>query len=133
TGSAGAVADIAKITPDMAIAVDVSFADGFDIDKEKCGKLGGGVMVGLSPVLNRNLFKQMLKIAQEKNIKYQTEIMGGRTGTDADVVAMSKNGIKTALLSIPQRYMHTPCEVVSINDVKTVIDLIYEFAKEASV
>ena len=56
--------------------------------------------------------------------------MGGDTGTDADAIASAQAGVRTALLSIPLRYMHTPVEVVKLSDVQAVADLMAEFLRE---
>ena len=130
TGCAGAAADVGSVDPDIAVVVDVSFANGFGAPKEKCGETGKGVMIGLSPVIDRTLFNQLINISKTEKIPYQTEIMGGRTGTDADTVATTNSGVRTTLLSIPLRHMHTPIEIANINDVKAVVDLIVKFVQE---
>ena len=68
------------------------------------------------------------KLAAEKEIPVQFEIMGGETGTDADEISTAKNGVRTGLISIPQKYMHTPVEVVDTEDIKAVGRLMAEFA-----
>ena len=86
--------------------------------------MGKGVMIGVSPSLDRIMSDSFIKLAKESNIPYQIEVMGGRTGTDADVISVSKGGIRTGLLSIPIKYMHTPVEVVDTEDIKAVSRLI---------
>lgn len=110
--------------PDMALVVDVSFGDGAGLSASECGKLGGGVMLGASPILNKAMTAKLKQTAEEKGIPYQIEAMGGTTGTNADVVTVSRQGVPTALLSIPLRNMHTCCEVVDIKDVEWVAQLI---------
>ncbi len=131
-GTVGAMADSKNIKADIALVVDVSFAKGFGAPDEKCGEMGKGAMIGLSPILNRNNFNRLINIAKNKDINYQTEIMGGRTGTDCDDIAVSAKGVKTSLLSVPLLNMHTPVEKVCIDDVESVIELICEFVKEIS-
>ena len=85
-------------------------------------------MIGVSPVLDREVTEKLKKIAAEKEIPVQFEIMGGETGTDADEISTAKNGVRTGLLSIPQKYMHTPVEVVDTGDIKAVGELMAQFA-----
>lgn len=109
---------------DEALIVDVSFAVSPGAPTDKCGKCGEGVMIGVSPILDKNMRNTLVSIAQERKIPYQLEAMSGLTSTDADVVTVTEHGIKTALLSIPIKYMHTPIETVYLPDIKAVSDLI---------
>lgn len=115
---------------DEAIAVDVSFGYTPGCKKEECGEIGKGAMIGISPVLNKKISYDLISAAQKNNIKYQTEVMNGRTGTNADVISISESGIKCGLVSIPLKYMHSPVEIVDINDVESVAELIVSYAKE---
>lgn len=113
-----------RIQPDEAIITDVSFALTPDANPNQCGKMGEGVMIGVSPILSQNMTKAMFAIAKEKTIPYQTEVCPGGTGTDADHITACLCGVPGALLSIPQRYMHTPVETIDVNDVMSVGDLM---------
>ena len=121
------------INPDAAVVVDVSFAHTPDADKSSCGTLGGGVMLGISPILDMTLTQSLRAVAEKAVIPLQCEVMGGTTGTDADVVSITAKGVPTALLSIPLRYMHTPAEVVSLRDIQAVGDLIAALVLEGEV
>ena len=123
-GCRGVTPATRKLLPDSAIVIDVSFALTPDADSRKCGKLGKGPMIGVSPILNTAMTDCLLDLAKTNEIPYQYEVMGGSTGTDADRVTVSLMGVPTALLSIPQRYMHTPIEVVDVRDVAAVGDLM---------
>ena len=123
-GCRGVTPAARKLQPDSAIVTDVSFALTPDADPRKCGKLGKGVMIGVSPILSTTMTDRLLELAKEQEIPYQYEVMGGSTGTDADRVTVSLMGVPTALLSIPQRYMHTPIETVDVRDIATVGDLM---------
>lgn len=112
------------------IVVDVSFGDCPDVSPAKTRKLGSGAMIGVSPILDRNIYKKLEAVAKQKDIPYTLEIMGGSTSTDADVISITKSGVPTGLISIPLRNMHTPCEVVSVSDVEAVANLLVEYAKE---
>ncbi len=116
-----------NIEPNEAIAVDVSFGDGIGISDTECGKLGGGAMIGISPVLDSLISKRLINIAEENKIKYQTEIMGGKTGTNADAISVSRGGVKTCTVSIPLRNMHTETEILSIADLDSVCDLLEKY------
>ncbi|MBQ9413956.1 MAG: M20/M25/M40 family metallo-hydrolase, partial [Clostridia bacterium] len=129
-GGGGAQAGAFATRPDVAIATDVSFAATPDAPPHKCGKLGGGVMLGLAPGLDSSWTKKLTALARAHEIPLQYEVMGERTGTDADSITTARGGVKTALLSIPQRYMHTPVEVVDVRDVEAVGKLMALAAKE---
>lgn len=126
-GLRGATTAAYKVSPDEAIAVDVSFGDGPSVSPEQCGKLGAGAMLGISPILSREITDKLKGIAKDNNIPIQFEVMGGRTSTDADVISISKSGTKTGLLSIPLRNMHTPAEVIDTTDLESVISLLEAF------
>ena len=123
-GLRGATTAAFEVEPDEAIAIDVSFGDGPSVSPEQCGKLGKGAMLGISPVLDKGVTDALKKVAKEKEIPLQFEVMGGRTSTDADVISISKSGVKTGLLSIPLRNMHTPAEVIDTEDLESVISLL---------
>ena len=116
-----------KVNPDEAIALDVSFGDGIGISADECGKLKKGGMIGISPSLSREVSSKLLKIAKENDIPYQTEVMGERTGTNADMIGINREGVKVSTLSIPLRNMHTNCEILSLDDLEAVCDLLYEY------
>ena len=116
-----------KVNPEEAIILDVSFGNGIGISYDECGKLGKGGMIGLSPALDKVISKKLIKIAEEKDIPYQLEIMGASSGTNADMVAVSREGVRTCTLSIPLRNMHTDVEVLDLKDLKSVCDLLCEY------
>ena len=126
-GGYGAVAAAREVCPDAAIALDVSHAEMPAARSEDCGKLGKGVMIGISPVLDGKMSKEMIALAEEYRIPYQREAMGGATYTNADGIVPLCGGIPTALLSIPQRYMHTPQEVISMEDMVSVRSLLLAY------
>lgn len=131
-GCRGVTPAVRHLQPTAAIVTDVSFALTPDANPRHCGKLGNGVMIGISPILSAS--DRLIALAKDNGIPYQYEVMGGSTGTDADRVSVSLMGVPTALLSIPQRYMHTPVETVDVRDIAATGDLmaayIGEFDKE---
>lgn len=117
---------------DEAIVVDVSFGYTPMCKKSDCGEIGKGVMIGVAPILDSTMSQKMQEIAKAKNVPHQIEVMGGgHTGTNADVITINQCGIKTSLLSIPEKYMHSPIEIVDTKDVEVTADLICEYIKES--
>ena len=116
-----------KVNPNEAIAVDVSFGDGPDISADDCGKLGKGGMIGISPSLDKRVSQKLIDIAKENNIPYQLEVMGSSTGTNADMISVTREGVKTTTLSIPLRNMHTEVETLDIKDLYSVCDLLERY------
>jgi len=116
-----------SVSPDEAISVDTSFADQKNVSEDKCGKLTCGPMIGISPILSKKMSQSLINIAKKQKIPYQLEIMSEKTGTNADDIVISKCGIPTALVSIPLRYMHTPVEIINIEDVKNTAKLLASY------
>ncbi len=127
TGGSGARTGSFSAMPDYAIAVDVGFGDDPYTDKTTTISLGKGPSIGISPTLDRELTNELKVICKEKDIPYQHDVMGGRTGTNADSINNTGKGVKTALLSIPLRYMHTGIEVINTNDIENTAKLIAEY------
>ena len=127
TGERGAKIAAYNINPDLAIAVDVSFALTADDSEYKCGKMSEGVMIGVAPSLSKDMSNAMINLAKEKNIPYQIEVMNGKTGTNADEISVTRKGVKSVTLSLPLKYMHTPIEVIDLKDIESTGDLIAEF------
>lgn len=130
-GCVGAVTSAFSTAPDLAIAIDVSFAYTSDAEEHKCGKMGEGTMIGIAPILNREVTDTLFALAKEQKIPYQTEVMSGTTGTNADKISISRSGVRTGLLSIPQKYMHTPIEVIEWSDLDSTARLLAAFVKKA--
>ncbi len=116
-----------QINPQEAIAVDVTFGDGPDISNEENCTLGEGGMIGLSPALDKTVSKKLIQIAEENNIPYGLEVMGSKTGTNADMIGVSREGVKTTTLSIPLRNMHTEVETLNLSDLYAVCDLLEQY------
>lgn len=129
-GSQGAETAAFREEPDMAIAVDVSFADQPGVPAHKCGKLSEGPMIGVSPVLDKNITETLKRLAKENEIPFQLEVMGGTTGTNADEINVTRGGVPCGLVSIPQRNMHTPAEICDLKDIENVARLLAAFIRE---
>lgn len=128
-GARGAITAAGGIKPDIGIAVDVTHATDYpDGDK----KLAGEVILGKGPVIARGanispiLFDKLVETAEKKKIPFQIEAAPRATGTDANPIQISGKGVATALISIPNRYMHTPSEVVNLKDLENAAKLIAE-------
>ena len=132
-GLRGAQASAFGVDPDVAIAVDVTHATDYaGIDKKQNGdiKLGGGGAVSRGPFLNPRLFDLIVEMAKKNDIPYQVEGAPGSTGTDANAIQVTRAGVATGLISIPLRYMHTPVEMLALDDVENIIRLITAVAEE---
>lgn len=130
TFGTGAKTGAFSINADEAIAVDVSFASQPDITGQYSKiELSQGPMICISPILNRKMSDKLIEIAENSEIPYQLEPISGTTGTNADNITVTKSGVKTSVVSIPQRYMHTPNEVISLDDVENTAKLICEYIK----
>lgn len=131
-GERGAKIGAFSLAPDIAIAVDVSFAYAEGEDEKKCGYLGKGAMIGISPCLSREISNELINAAKSANLPYQLEIMNGLTSTNADRYSSSREGAKTCTLSIPLRNMHTPVEVIDVDDVVNTAEILAEFIGRAA-
>ena len=89
-------------------------------------------MIGFAPSLDYKMSKTLETIANRENIPYQPEVMGGKTGTNCDEIQVSGKGIKTALLSVPIRNMHTAVEVCDLEDIENTARLMAEYIAERS-
>ena len=127
TGGSGAKTGSFSIMPDYAIALDVGFGDDPYTDKSQTIALGKGPSIGISPTLDRKFTKELKEICIENNIPYQHDVLGGNTGTNADSINNTGCGVKTALISIPLRYMHTGCEVISVSDTENAAKILAEY------
>ncbi len=128
-GLRGAKTACFGLDPDVGIAVDVTHATDYpDIDKRTSGdiKLGSGPTITVGANSNPNLARLLVKTAKGKRIPYQNEAHPGGTGTDANVIQLTRAGVATALIGIPNRYMHTAVEVVSLSDLEAAAKLIAE-------
>ena len=128
-GGQGAKTAAYDVNPTHAVAVDMSFAFTPDSERKNCGELKKGPMIGFAPLLDHGLSGMMRRLAEKSGIPFQEEVMGGKTGTNADWIATSRGGVKTALLSVPLKYMHTPVETVAVEDVENTAKLMATFVK----
>ncbi len=132
-GVRGATTSSFGVAPDFAVAVDVGHStDHPDCDKRKFGstKLGAGPIITRGPNINPIVFDKLISAADDRSIPYQLEGDPYPTYTDARAIQMARAGVATGLLSIPLRYMHTPSEVVDLEDVEACVRLLAAFAED---
>lgn len=133
-GLRGARTSAYGISPDVGIAVDVTFStDHPDVKKNQIGDLSldKGPVIARGPNVNPKIFAMLKKIGDEKDIPYQVEGISRGTGTDANVIQLTKSGVATGLLGLPCRYIHSPVEMLSLQDVKNTVRLLKEFVLKA--
>ena len=135
-GMRGASVVARQINPDICICVDVTHATDYPttnviIDGDI--KLGKGSVIAKGPNIFPALFNSLEEIAIKHRIMYQVEVSPYPTGTDANVIQLSGGGVKTAVVSIPCRYMHTPHEVCSEEDIESAIRIIGVFIRTENV
>lgn len=129
-GARGAQVVSNAILPEIGIAIDVTHATDYPtMSPVRDGdiSLGKGVVIPVGPNMNKGVNKMLITMAESAGIPYQVEAIAKPTGTDARMIQISGSGIKTGLISIPCRYMHTPNEVVSLIDANNTITLLAEF------
>ena len=129
THSSGAITAAYEIAPNLCVAVDVTHGDSPDASKNETFKLGGGPVIGVGPNCARSLSGRLKELAKELEIPVQIEVMSGSSGTNAWPIQVSREGVATAVLSIPERYMHTPVEVVHRKDLEDTAKLLAAFVE----
>lgn len=118
-----------RLKPDLAICTDVTHDTQSPMyNKKESGNLkcGLGPVVCYGPAVQNNVLKMIIDVAQKKKIPFQRQAVSRSTGTDTDSFAYSAEGVASALISLPLKYMHTTVETVHKEDVENVINLIYE-------
>lgn len=131
-GTRGAQTSAFAVDPHVALIVDVGHAtDHPDCDPRKFGetKLGGGPIICRGPNINPKVYERLVATAKKLKIPYQLEADPRPTGTDARAIQMARGGVACGLVSIPLRYMHTPSEIVDLEDVENCVKLFAAFAK----
>jgi endoglucanase len=129
-GLRGAVTSAYGIHPAVGIAVDVCHAtDTPGNDKKQIGdiKLGAGPVLFRGPNINPRVFDRLEKTAAAAEIQVQARGAPRATGTDANAIQLSRDGVAAGLIGIPNRYMHSPVEVVALEDLGSAARLLAEF------
>ncbi|MCX5757363.1 MAG: M42 family metallopeptidase [Candidatus Hydrogenedentes bacterium] len=129
-GLRGAITSSYGCHPHAGIAVDVGHATDYpsaDVKRHGEGKIHGGPMIARGPNINPIVHRQLIGIAKSKKIPYQVAAEPRGTGTDANAIQLSRGGVAAALVSIPNRYMHSPVELISLQDAENTARLIAEW------
>ncbi|MCH7530403.1 MAG: M42 family metallopeptidase [Gemmatimonadetes bacterium] len=133
-GSAGggAMPSAYALEPDVAIVVDVTFStDVPDLEKKELGdhKLGGGPVLSRGSAAHDGVFEMLASVAEDEGIPYTIQASPKATRTDADGIFLTRAGVPTGLVSVPNRYMHSPNEIISIEDLFNSARLIAAFIR----
>ena len=131
-GYQGARTAVFALEPDVALAIDVTWATdvpGGDPARHGKVEIGSGAAIIRGPVVNPRVVELLAESAEAEGIAHCFEIYAGRTQTDADGVFGSRGGVPTGVVSIPVRYMHSPVELCSLDDLEAVIALVTAFAR----
>lgn len=134
-GLRGARTSAYDIDPQVGIAIDVGHSTDYPgAEKKKIGdiKLGDGPKITRGANINPVVFNLLVKTAKELAIPYQIIASPGATGTDANVIQLSRSGIATGLISVPLRYMHTPNEIINLNDIENAALLVAGFCERVT-
>jgi len=131
---AGARTTAYALEPDVALVVDVTFADAPGLDPKERGshEFGSGPVLNRGAIVNPRVFELLHETAEAEEIPCTIEASARATGTDADAVHLSRGGVPTGVVSIPLRYMHSPVEMVQLDDVDACARLIAAFARRLS-
>ena len=118
--------------PDVAIAVDLTFSTdqpGIELGQMSKHEFGSGPVIARGTTLHPQVFELLYEAGEQEEIPFTVESLGKATGTDADAIHVSRSGVPTGLVSVPCRYMHSPVEMVSVDDIDAAARLIAAFAK----
>lgn len=127
-GGMGAKVVTQAVAPDCCVAVDVTFGVTPDTSKEEAMVMGGGPAVGIGPNCTRWMVRRLLNAAERESIPVQKEVMEGSSGTNGWGMQICNEGVATAVVSIPLKYMHTPVETVERADIEDTARLLAAFA-----
>lgn len=124
TGGPGAQTAAYGLKPDYAVALDVTFGIQKGLDAPNGVPEDCGVTITRGPHLNRRLTETLFRLAETENIPHGIEVEPGNTGTNATHVRAAGNGVATALLGLPMRYMHSPAETVKLSNIEAAARLL---------
>ncbi len=128
----GARASAYALDPRVALVVDLTFStDAPGIEKKQVGehKLGSGPVLARGSAIHPLVFERLAETAEAEGIPYTIQASPRFTSTDADAIYLQRAGVATGVVSIPNRYMHSPNEVVSTDDIEATIRLMAAFCR----
>jgi len=123
------------INPQMALVIDVTFAtDHPNIEKKELGdhRIGGGPVLTRGAIISPVVFDLLRAAAEKASVKFSVHAAGRDTSTNADAIHIAREGVATGLVSIPNRYMHSPNELVSLDDVDNTAALLAEVCRSVT-
>jgi putative aminopeptidase FrvX len=129
---AGARTTAYAVEPSVAVAIDVTHAkDVPEAELAESGdiRVGGGPVISRGAPLAQRVSDLLVETAEQEQIAHGIEVVRGSTHTDADAYHLSRSGIATGLVSVATRYIHTPTELVSLDDVENTVRLLVAFAQ----
>lgn len=129
TRGSGAIAGTYGVNPDCCVAVDVTHGRTPDGPKNKTFELGSGAAIGTGPNMTRWMTERMVDKAKAGELKHQMEVCPGHSGTNGWHMQVAREGIATAVISLPLKYMHTPIEVLALEDIESVAALLAAFTE----
>ena len=129
-GGAGAKVGAQALAPDFCVAVDVTHGRTPDSSRDESFVMGGGPAVGIGPNCTRWMTRRLLDKAEELDLAVQKEVMEGGSGTNGWPMQVANEGIATAVVSIPLKYMHTPVEMVELSDIEHTARLLAAFTAD---
>jgi endoglucanase len=135
TTGGGARTTAVSLDAQAAIVVDVTHATDYPgIEKKRHGdiRLGGGVVLSRGSAVNGAVFDLLVAAAEREKIPFTIQAAPKHTGTDADAIYTAHRGIATGLVSVPNRYMHSPNEMVALDDLDRAARLLAAFARSVS-
>ncbi|HOL73311.1 MAG TPA: M42 family metallopeptidase [Bryobacteraceae bacterium] len=130
-GLRGSKTSTFRVDPHVGIAIDVCHAtDSPSIDKKQEGDiaLDKGPVIFRGPNMNPRVVEKLIEAAKSREIPYQLDAYGRATGTDANAIQITRAGVAAGLIGVPNRYMHSPVEMVSLRDLDRAADLLAAFA-----
>ncbi|HEU0015208.1 MAG TPA: M42 family metallopeptidase [Longimicrobium sp.] len=121
-----------RLDPQVALAVDLTFStDAHGVEKKQVGehKLGSGPVLSRGSAIHPLVFERLAEVAEAEGIPYTIQASPRFTATDADAIYLQRLGVATGVISVPNRYMHSPNEVVSLDDIEATAKLIAAFCR----
>jgi endoglucanase len=132
-GLRGAHATAYSIDTSIGVAVEVTHAtDHPQAVKTEQGdiRIGAGPVIEVGANTNPRVFRRLVAAAEAEGLPYQVEATPNGTGTDQNIMQMTRSGMATGLISVPLRYMHTSSEVISLDDVDKAVALLARFVRD---
>lgn len=126
-GLRGAAVGAWTVDPDLCVTVDVTHAETPDEKSVHTFKAGKGCTIAVGPNASHGITQALRSTAEKHDIPYQIEVIPGHSGTNGWAIQLTRQGVATAILSVPLRYMHSPVETARLSDAEAAVRLLTEF------